>query len=154
MSSALAYVERQELNGRASARNILQEIAECWEDVWLIRNKLRPVIQRGDTPDLETVDALLKTIAQARGNCQTAINVMGLAMEWERHQAEQAQASDTSAELRDLIAETLPEETLRQGIEQALAGPLGAGVAGQVAELLAPVLGPWIADQFEAEGEG
>lgn len=148
-----ALVRAEEVQQQQHGLQLFQVLQGCFQDAYRIRDTLQEqAATKGYEP--ATVKLLLNTVDSLRRLTETSANVVALALEQQRRGEEQAQATDTEAELRDLVAEALPEAVLRQGIEEALAGPFGAEVAAGVAEVLAPVLGPWLVARFTEEGEG
>lgn len=144
----VVYLERnaagQEVRKRGDLQTLLDSIAE--------HKRVRPLYVETNRADPRL--ALLKAVDSFDRKLVTLLQASAEQREREQAKALAAQAGDTEAELRDLIAATLPEDVLAAGIEEALTGPLGEQVAGKVAEVLAPVLGPWIVARFtETEGE-
>jgi hypothetical protein len=83
------------------------------------------------------------------GKLGTFLNWLQAKQEQERENAKLAAAQDAGAELRDVIAEALPEERLKEIVTELLEEAGLGKVAPQVAAVLAPGLGPRIVAEFE-----
>jgi hypothetical protein len=116
-----ARVEAVRENGRRSAHNILDELAETFEDVWRLRQRVRAQLDKDGEFDPVPLRLLCDAIAQARATCQVAVNINHLAIEGERLRMEQEQQqANAEGDLRDALTPELLAECQAGLIEAAL----------------------------------
>jgi hypothetical protein len=123
---------------RRSTGKILEELAECFEDVWRVRDIVRQQLdgmESGQTFDPVPLRLLCETIAQARATCQVAVNINHLAIEGERLRMEQeAKSANERDALQALFDATLGEvlaELLRDSLTEAGVAPKVAAAAAE-----------------------
>jgi hypothetical protein len=141
LGTALAEVQQQRIeNGKRSAHNILDELAETFEDVWRLRQRVRKQLDEDASFDPVPLRLLCDAIAQARATCQVAVNINHLAIEGERLRMEkEAKQEGQEDVLRGIFQEVLGP-TAEEDMAEAFDGMLDAETARKLAEYAAPRL--------------